>query len=82
MANLAGISSIGDKDTLIVTDQFNHESIKDGITLSGAQVRIFSHNNMSKLEHILKNNANFDKKIILVEGIYSMDGDICPLDKK
>ncbi len=81
MANLAGISSIGDKDTLIVTDQFNHESIKDGITLSGAQVRIFSHNNMSKLEHILKNNANFDKKIILVEGIYSMDGDICPLDK-
>ena len=42
---------------------------------------VFSAGYMSKLEHILKNNANFDKKIILVEGIYSMDGDICPLDK-
>ncbi|WP_353726723.1 aminotransferase class I/II-fold pyridoxal phosphate-dependent enzyme (plasmid) [Lactiplantibacillus plantarum] len=81
LANVAAISSIADKDTVIITDQYNHESIDDGIALSGAQVRIFQHNNMQKLEEILQKNQQFSKKLILVEGIYSMGGDICPVDK-
>lgn len=81
LANVGALSAIADSETVIITDQFNHESIIDGIRLSGAQVRIFQHNNMEKLEKILSKNSNFKKKIIVVEGIYSMGGDLCPIDK-
>ena len=60
------LSAIADRETVIITDQYNHESIIDGIKLSGAQVRIFQHNNMRKLEEILSKNRNFRKKIIVV----------------
>lgn len=81
LANLSAISSIADRDTVIITDQYNHESIDDGIALSGAQVRIFEHNNMQVLEKILKKNSMYKKKLIIVEGIYSMGGDLCPVDE-
>lgn len=81
LANLAAISSVADDETLIITDQLNHMSINDGIALSKGQVRIFSHNNMEKLEYILKKNAHFTKKLIVVEGVYSMEGDLSPLEK-
>lgn len=81
LANVAAISSVADQDTVIITDQFNHESIDDGIRLSGAQVRIFKHNDMKQLENILKKNNQFQKKLILVEGVYSMGGDLCPVDQ-
>ncbi|MCO7124504.1 pyridoxal phosphate-dependent aminotransferase family protein [Sporolactobacillus shoreicorticis] len=79
LTNVAAISAVADRDTLVVTDQLNHMSIVDGIKLSGAQVRIFRHNDMQKLEYILEKNASFNKKIIIVEGVYSMDGDLAPL---
>ncbi|MBZ5956707.1 pyridoxal phosphate-dependent aminotransferase family protein [Leuconostoc gelidum subsp. gasicomitatum] len=81
LANLAAISSVADEETVIITDQFNHMSIVDGINMSNAQVRIFKHNDMNKLEYILKNNKEFKKKLIIVEGVYSMEGDIAPLEK-
>ncbi|WP_231126085.1 aminotransferase class I/II-fold pyridoxal phosphate-dependent enzyme [Limosilactobacillus reuteri] len=81
LTNMGVLSAIADRETVIITDQYNHESIIDGIKLSGAQVRIFQHNNMRKLEEILSKNRNFRKKIIVVEGIYSMGGDLCPINR-
>lgn len=56
-------------------------SIVDGIALTNAQVRIFQHNNLEKLEYILKNSSQFKQKLIVVEGVYSMEGDLAPLDE-
>ncbi len=82
LANVAGISAmINDNKGMVITDSLNHMSIVDGITMSKGQVRIFEHNDMTKLEYILSKNADIDKKLIVVDGVYSMDGDIAPLDK-
>lgn len=81
LANLAAISAIADEDTVIITDQYNHMSIVDGMSLSNAQLRIFKHNDMDKLEYILENSKNFKKKLIIVEGVYSMEGDMAPLER-
>lgn len=81
LANVAAISAICDRETLLITDQLNHMSITDGIQLSEAQVRIFKHNDMEKLEYILKKSDNWRKKLIVVEGVYSMEGDLALLDQ-
>ncbi|MCR1900803.1 aminotransferase class I/II-fold pyridoxal phosphate-dependent enzyme [Ligilactobacillus apodemi] len=81
LANLAVISALADDETIIITDQYNHMSIVDGIALTNAQVRIFQHNNLEKLEYILKNSSQFKQKLIVVEGVYSMEGDLAPLDE-
>lgn len=81
LANIAGISAlIDDNKGMVITDSLNHMSIVDGITMSKGQVRIFDHNNMEKLEYILNKNKDVKKKLIVVDGVYSMDGDIAPLD--
>ncbi len=82
LANLAAISAVAAGDeSMIITDQLNHMSIVDGNTLSGAKIRIFSHNDTDKLKYILEKNQDCDKKLIVVEGVYSMEGDLAPLDK-
>lgn len=82
MANLAAITSLAsDEKSVIITDQLNHMSIVDGIQMSKGQVRIFEHNNMEKLEYILKKSESFKKKLIVVDGVYSMDGDLAKLDE-
>ena len=82
LANVAGITALADdENSLIITDQLNHMSIVDGIKMSAGKVRIFEHNNMEKLEYILSKNREIDKKLIIVDGVYSMDGDMAPLDK-
>lgn len=82
LANLAAISSVASGDeSMIITDQLNHMSIVDGNTLSGARIRIFSHNDIDKLKYILEKNQDCEKKLIVVEGVYSMEGDLAPLDK-
>jgi 7-keto-8-aminopelargonate synthetase-like enzyme len=62
---------------LVVTDQFAHASIVDGIILSKAQVRYFRHNNAADLERKLKDFPG--RKLVIVEGVYSMDGDLANL---
>lgn len=77
-ANLGLISSVADRNSVIFYDEFVHSSIKDGIRLSFAQKRSFKHNNLYDLEKKIIRN-NYINKIIIVESIYSMDGDIAPL---
>ncbi len=82
MSNLGAITAMAlDEKSLIITDQLNHMSIVDGIEMAKGQVRIFTHNDMSKLEYILSRSEGFEKKLIVVDGVYSMDGDLAPLDQ-
>lgn len=78
--NLNTIGHFVSKGDLILHDSLAHNSIIEGSILSGATRRSFIHNNMKDLENILEKVRNkFNKVLIVVEGIYSMDGDMCPL---
>ena len=79
MANIGTISSIADKESTIFSDELNHASIVEACKLSGAKIKIFKHNCMEDLEtKIRKTNG---KKLIVTEGIFSMDGDWAQLDQ-
>lgn len=78
-ANVGMISALVGKGDLVLTDLFNHASIADGARLSGADVRFFQHNSVSHLERILANDGAGRRTIVVVEGIYSADGDIVRL---
>lgn len=80
LANLGALSALGGNGTVIITDQLNHMSIVDGYKLSEAEIRIFAHNDMVKLEYIMTRSRDFQRRLIVVDGVYSMDGDIAPLE--
>lgn len=75
--NVAAISTlVRDKD-LILFDEFSHNSITTGAKLSGAKRLSFPHNDLSALEKLLKlHRGNYKRAMIVVEGLYSMDGDM------
>lgn len=76
-ANVGAIAGLMRSGDLIVADQYSHASIVDGMILSKAKSRFFRHNRPDDLERKL---ARFEgKKLVVVEGVYSMDGDLCPL---
>jgi glycine C-acetyltransferase len=78
MANLGVLSALGDKDTIIFSDKLNHASIIDGCKLSHSKIEIFQHNDYLNLEDLIK-KSKFKRKIIITEGIFSMDGDFSNL---
>jgi glycine C-acetyltransferase len=80
LANLGAISALCDADTSIITDQFNHMSILDGCRLAEGNIKIFTHNSVEKLEYVLGRNTDAKKRFIVVDGVYSLDGEIAPLD--
>ena len=80
-ANVGVISAVAGKDDVVILDRLAHASMVDGAKLSGAQIKIFHHNDAAHLERVLGRNRNARTKIVAVEGIYSMDGDIAPLDE-
>lgn len=78
MANYGVITTLLDKNYIIINDEKNHVSIMEGCRAVRARTRMFRHNNMESLEKVLRLYRN-NKKVIIVEGIYSMDGDIANL---
>ena len=78
-ANAGVIPTITDGDDAIITDELNHASIIDGVRLSKAQRKIYKHNDMNSLEDALKETAGAKKRLIITDGVFSMDGDIAPL---
>ncbi len=78
-ANLGVISSLVDKRDVIIIDKLNHASIIDGCRLSEAVLRVYPHKNMDSLEKILKKSQSYNLRLIITDGIFSMDGDIAPL---
>ncbi|MDN5276191.1 MAG: 8-amino-7-oxononanoate synthase [Clostridiales bacterium] len=77
--NLGIISAIAGRNDYIICDRANHASIIDGCRLSFAKVLKFEHNDMEDLERILKNIPDKHGKLIVVDGVFSMEGDICNL---
>lgn len=76
--NLGIISSLCGKDDVLVIDKLDHASIIDACRLSFAEVKKFRHNDMESLDGVLRENGNRGK-LVVVDGVYSMEGDIAPL---
>ncbi len=76
--NLGIISSLAGKDDVIVIDKLDHASIIDACRLSFSEVKKFKHSDMSSLEFVLK-ECGERGKLVVVDGVYSMEGDIAPL---
>jgi 8-amino-7-oxononanoate synthase len=76
--NLGIISSLCGKDDVVVIDKLDHASIIDACRLSFAEIRKFRHNDMKSLEFVL-NECGDRGKLVVVDGVYSMEGDIAPL---
>lgn len=81
MANVGTISAIADKNTIIFSDALNHASIIDGCRLSRGTVKAYSHCDVDELKYLLKQVDRNVRKLIVTDGVFSMDGDIAPLDK-
>lgn len=76
------------KDSLLISDSFNHSSIAVGARSSGATIKVFRHNDIAHLEQVIRraivdgqprSHRPWSKIMIIVEGIYSMEGEMCPL---
>ena len=81
MANVGTISAIADKNTIIFSDALNHASIINGCRLSRGSVKAYSHCDVDELKYLLKQVDCNARKLIVTDGVFSMDGDIAPLDK-
>ena len=81
-ANLATIPALVTKEDVIFSDELNHASIIDGSRLSGARIVRFAHASPEDLEKQIKENAGtYRRGLVITDGVFSMDGDIAPLDK-
>tara|TARA_Y100001960_G_scaffold240142_1_gene253492 strand:- start:4042 stop:5220 length:1179 start_codon:yes stop_codon:yes gene_type:complete len=69
------------KEDLIISDELNHGSIIDGVRLTKASRAVYQHNDVAALERVLQENEDSDRKLIITDGVFSMDGDIAPLDE-
>jgi glycine C-acetyltransferase len=81
-ANLGCIPALVGKGDAVFSDELNHASIIDGCRLSGAQIIRYAHCDPQDLERVLKENrASFNRAMVITDGVFSMDGDIAPLDQ-
>ncbi|SYX87627.1 glycine C-acetyltransferase [Paenibacillus alvei] len=77
--NQGVLSSILGPDDVVISDELNHASIIDGIRLTKTNKRIYAHKNMDQLEDVLKDSGSYRQRIVVTDGVFSMDGDIAPL---
>lgn len=81
-ANVGIVSALCGKNDVIINDAANHASIFDGCVLSGAEIKVFPHRDMKGLERILSRiPAEKTGRLIITDGVFSMDGDMAPLDE-
>jgi glycine C-acetyltransferase len=79
-ANAGTVSAILGKDDFIISDELNHASIIDGARLSRAKIKVFRHKDLAHAEELLKEVQNEPgHKLVITDGVFSMDGDIGPL---
>lgn len=83
-ANAGTIPAVVTKEDVIISDELNHASIIDGVRLGSAAYKkkdgyVYPHKDMEALEKILQNTQSFKKRMIITDGVFSMDGDIAPL---
>ncbi len=81
--NLGVISGLAVKDDVLIADKEAHASIMDGMNMAkvfkGAETRFFRHNDMKSLEHLLASYPAETPKLVIIDGVFSMGGDIAPL---
>jgi len=81
-ANAGTVSSILGKEDFILSDELNHASIIDGARLSRAKIKVFRHKDVAHAEELLQEVQNEPgRKLVITDGVFSMDGDIGPVDK-
>jgi glycine C-acetyltransferase len=79
-ANAGAVQAILSRDDVIISDELNHASIIDGCRLSRAQIKVFPHKDVGACETVLKDLENRKcRKLLITDGVFSMDGDIAPL---
>ena len=79
LANLSLITALAGEGDAVFSDALNHASIVDGCRLSRARVHVYPHGNLNRLEDALKNDSRARRKLIVTDGVFSMDGDLAPL---
>ncbi|OUL18306.1 8-amino-7-oxononanoate synthase [Nostoc sp. 106C] len=80
LANLGAIAALVGKRDLILSDQYNHSSLKNGAILSGAAVIEYPHCDITSVKnHLIEQRQNYRRCLILTDSVFSMDGDLCPL---
>jgi glycine C-acetyltransferase len=81
MANIGLLTTLADKDSIIYSDELNHSSIIDGCRLSGASIKVYRHNDISGLRGTIFADRHLmsKRKIIVTEGVFSMNGNIARL---
>ncbi|MCT7978995.1 8-amino-7-oxononanoate synthase [Laspinema olomoucense] len=80
LANLGAISALVGKRDLILSDQYNHASLKNGAILSGATVLEYKHGDVEGVKFLLESHRkDYRRCLILTDTVFSMDGDLCPL---
>ncbi len=79
-ANSGTVAAVLGKDDLILSDELNHASIIDGCRLSRATIKVFKHGDVADCERLCKETENWPgHKLLITDGVFSMDGDIAPL---
>lgn len=79
LANIGAISSLVGPGDIVFSDELNHASIIDGCRLSHAEIQIYKHCDVEHLNSLLAQNRSRNKKLILTDTVFSMDGDLAPL---
>ena len=78
-ANAGTVSAVLTKDDVVVSDELNHASIIDGCRLSRAAIKVFPHKDVDAARKILKDLPTSQRKILITDGVFSMEGDLGPL---
>jgi glycine C-acetyltransferase len=78
-ANAGTVSAILTKDDVVISDELNHASIIDGCRLSKAAIKVFPHKDVDAARKIIKGLPESQRKLLITDGVFSMDGDLGPL---
>ncbi|NVJ08832.1 aminotransferase class I/II-fold pyridoxal phosphate-dependent enzyme [Myxococcus sp. AM001] len=78
-ANLSVLSALCGEGDVVLSDMLNHQSIIDGLKLSGADIRTYRHKSLRSIEATLKKLPREQRKFIITDGVFSMDGDVADL---
>ena len=81
MANVGTITALVGADDAVICDRLNHASIIDGVRMSGARLFVYKHCDCESLEEALKRTQKYRRRLVITDTIFSMDGDVAPLDE-
>lgn len=81
LTNMGVLTALAGRRDTIFSDKLNHASLIDGARASRAEVKRYNHNDINHLEELIQNNESTGKRIIVTDSLFSMDGDIAPLQE-